>query len=116
MRLRTQEMNEKKLIDDILENFDFEKCQQTMNMLNWTWHDNRFVTVDMLKNMASRLLRDAIDSVKEYKTSKTSTVSSGGLSATVIKNRYNHILSCHLDFILTTWDADNYGEFDNLKE
>ena len=53
-----------KMIDDIIENFDFDKVQRTMDYLGWNWAgDNglEYVTVDMLEKEARRLLRGAAD-------------------------------------------------------
>lgn len=117
MKLKAQEIAEKKLIDDVLNNFDFQRCQQTMEFLNWTWgFENRLVTVDMLKSRSYELLKETMTTVKTLNRSKYCTIATGGLSATSRKNKYNHILSCELNFILTSWDAEFYDEFDNSKK
>lgn len=64
-------------IEQIMENFDFEKVHKVMVALEWEWHFGRgasgIPSVYTLKEEASRLLSDAW-------MTKT-TVSTGGFSA-----------------------------------
>jgi len=50
-------------IQEILDNFDFDKVQSVMQHLNWRWSLGNNViqvpTVDELKDMAKQLLEDA---------------------------------------------------------
>ena len=71
-------LKENKMIDDIIENFDFFKCYSIMNVLNWKWRGDR-VTIEMLKSSAVNRLRSAIDGVKdkENKTSNEYSISVG---------------------------------------
>ena len=100
--------HEDKMIQDILENFDFLKCHLVMKSLNWVWGLHGTVpTVDMLKESAERRLRDAMDIAKKGKCTKsTYYVSSGGLKANAWSNRYGHIQGVNLEFVLTDWDSD----------
>jgi hypothetical protein len=53
-----------KMIDDIIENFDFNRVETVMEFLGWKWiGDNKLehVTVDMLKKEARRLLKGAAE-------------------------------------------------------
>lgn len=88
------------VIDDILDNFDFEKVHQTMVALNWKWAGYKEVpeVPDLRKFARTRL--------KEAYTRKT-TVSSGGFKATY--ERWSQVrFTLRLEFIVTDWDCDSY--------
>lgn len=100
------------MIENILENFNFEKCQRVMQFLNWKWGlQGHSVTKQMLRDSAVERLKDAIKYCKESERSSNTPcwVSSGGLKATAWKNNYGHIVSIQLEFILTDWEDD--GDF-----
>ena len=102
---------EYELIDEVIENFDFNKCHRVMKYLKWTWAFDRDVpTIDRLRESARKRIESAIDGIKKSK--KHSHLEgyfslSVGLKATVWKNRYGQITNIQLDFILTEW---NVGE------
>ena len=53
-----------KMIDEIMDEFDFNRIETVMEFMDWRWAgDNglEYVTVDMLKKEARRLLRGAAD-------------------------------------------------------
>ena len=50
-----------KMIEDIMENFNWNRVQYVMDYLDWKW-GGKYVTVTMLKKEAERLLRGAIES------------------------------------------------------
>ena len=99
---------ENKMINDILENFDFEKCRRAMRALNWTWAiEGTVPSIERLKKAAENRLRDSMDLAKKGKCSKsTYFVSSGGLKGNAWTNRYGHIEGIRLEFIITDWDSD----------
>ena len=50
-----------KIIDEILDEFDFERVHQTMKALNWTWHDTDGVpTIGDLRRQARTLLQELL--------------------------------------------------------
>jgi hypothetical protein len=50
-----------KIIDEILDEFDFERVHQTMKALNWTWVDTDGVpTIGDLRRQARELLQDLL--------------------------------------------------------
>ena len=111
--MTTINTKEYQLIHEIIENFDFEKCHIAMTLLNWKWAQiggARVPTIQELKDSAKQRLINAMDEIKttEYKMGLDSPfiVSSGGLKASVFKNRYNHITFAKLEFVLTDWDAE----------
>lgn len=109
LKMNQKEM-ETKMIQDVLENFDFTKCWMVMRTLNWGWgFSQETPSIFELKTSAEKRMRDAIEYCKQ--SSKISHhspcyVSSGGLKATVWKNMYNQIISVQLEFVLTDWDSD----------
>ena len=105
---KTQLDGENKMIEEILENFDFTKCHDVMHKLRWTWGlDNRVPDLQKLKDASVQRLRDAISIAKGGSSPHSTYFSwSGGLKATAWKNRYGHIEGLRLEFVLTDWDAD----------
>lgn len=83
-----------KAIDEILQEFDFEKVHKVMKFLKWQWaFTNGIPNIEDMKKLA----KDLLTRVCEEKTSCTGT---GGFTA----RRYEKgILS--LEFNVTTWDT-----------
>ena len=109
IKFNTPDDAEKHMIDNILEEFDFKKCESVMGFLNWRWAiSNGPVTVDMLKKSAVDRIQSAIGHCKKERTRSQAPCwsSSGGLKATVWKNNYGHITEIKLEFILTEWEHD----------
>ncbi len=99
---------ENKMIQDIIDNFDFRKCEIVMKELNWVWGFDRGVpTISMLEQSAVERLKSAMELAKEEKRPNTTYFSSsGGLKANAWVNRYGHIEGVRLEFVLTEWDSD----------
>ena len=103
---------EQELIDEVIENFNFEKCYLTMTLLNWKWGTaNGFMVpnVEDLKTSALERILSAINGSKENGRMTLNEVyysSSGGLKASVCKNRYNQITYINLEFVLTDWSSE----------
>jgi hypothetical protein len=49
-------MEYNKKIEDILDEFNFEKVHKAMEALDWTWHDSGVPTIAELRRSARRLL------------------------------------------------------------
>ena len=100
---------EYELIDEVIENFDFKKCHRVMKHLKWGWgFEEQVPTIDRLEESARKRIIGAIEGIKECKKHshlESYFSSSGGLRATVWKNRYGQITNIQLDFILTEWHA-----------
>lgn len=99
-----------KMISEILEEFDFEKVRRTMKALDWTWATvPGYPSIERLKETAEYLLRGSIDgaigcdNLKDYEPYQHST---GGFKAYCYRNRYKHITSLHLEFIVSEWETD----------
>lgn len=100
---------EQELIDGVMENFDFEECEKVMKYLDWKWaFSDNTPTIEELKESARDRIDSAIFGVKKSKESYQYNYSSasGGLQATVYRNRYNRITSITLEFVLTEWRQD----------
>jgi hypothetical protein len=98
---------ENKLIDDILNEFDFIICHKVMVHLNWSWFSiNGIPTIEDLKIRAKYLLREVIKLTKMNKESNYQTISTGGLKAVGYRNKSYKITDLKLEFILTEWTSD----------
>jgi hypothetical protein len=100
---------EEELIDEVLKEFNFGKCKSVMDHLRWGWgFDNQVPTIQELKKSARNRINTAIEGIKSDKTHsyrETYTCSSGGLKASVWKNRYGRISDIQLEFVLTDWST-----------
>ena len=99
---------ENRMINEILKEFDFEKCQKVMKHLQWSWFPETIApSIDRMKESARQRLRDAIDMAKKNKCSKSTYFSSsGGLRGNAWVNRFGQIEAVRLEFVLTEWDSD----------
>ena len=89
---------QRRLIDEVLDNFDFDKVKKAMDALNWIWIGCDGVpSIYDLRKKSRRLLKEAIKQ-NSYR------ISTGGFRA----GYSNNVLS--LDFIVTEW----YEELENL--
>jgi len=62
-------INKQKAIDNIIDNFNWEKVYNTMYALGWTWHDSggEVPTTEMLFRCAVDLLHDAYNRAEKEK-------------------------------------------------
>lgn len=72
-------------IPEVMERFDFEKVQRTIEFLNWKWaHDNRPPSVEELESEAYRQLHEVIRIYEERgRPASGMNVASGGFEARV---------------------------------
>jgi len=97
-----------KMIEGIIDNFDFNQVQHAMDLLDWKWR-GEYVTVDMLKETAKQLLRGAAESrLGEFKSEYYEigiVRGTGGLEAKAWCNETKtKIVALDLKFILESWD------------
>jgi len=93
------------LIDEIVECFDWERVQDTMQKLDWTWASSEGETpsIGKLISTASRLLRDVYDGAeKEQETHLSGT---GGFEAVCHVDK-DGMYRLELRFVVTSWDVD----------
>jgi len=92
-------------IDDIMDNFDFEKVHEAMNLLGWRWWTQETDSLEIpdiprLRKVARRLMQDAMGShMPSYSTG------TGGFQVDKTTEEGKVYLS--LSFVLTSWD--NYA-------
>ena len=102
-----------KMIDDIMDEFDFNRVETVMEFMDWKWAgDNGLerVTVNMLKKEARRLLRGAADArlggYKKTHWEQCIIHGCGGFQATAFcYEDKTKIVSLDLKFILEEWDV-----------
>lgn len=97
-----------KMIQSIMENFNWEQTQRAMDLLDWKWR-GEYVTEDMLKEEAERLLRGAMESrLGEFKSEPYEVAiinGTGGFEAKAwCDESKTKIVGLRLDFILNSWD------------
>ena len=97
------------MIAEIMEEFDFGKVQIAMEYLGWKWA-GQHVTMDMLKETAERLLRDAAKlRLNEYKDEywgEGIMAATGGFQAMAFCNESKtKIDMLDLKFVLAEWDS-----------
>jgi hypothetical protein len=107
---RSPEATKQKMIDEIIENFDFAKCHIVMKLLNWEWAGRGVPTIEDLKISAVNRLESAIKGALDKKDilplHSYYFSSTGGLKATAWRNRYGHLEAISLEFVLSEWDSD----------
>lgn len=101
-------INKQKAIDDIVDNFNWEKVHKTMEALDWTWHDSEdeTPTIGMLFRCAVGLLHDAYDGAERFKANYSART--GGFHARAIVDE-GEIYELRLTFEVTSWE---YNELD----
>lgn len=108
--INRKEFHVEQMIDEIIENFDFDRCQFTMEKLNWEWFPNGVPTLERLKNSARLRLKDVAKELSKKNNGLTSKdyyfSSSGGLKATGWRNRFGHVQALQLEFVLSEWQSD----------
>ncbi len=92
-------------IDDIMDNFDFDKVHEAMTLLGWRWVDHDTKAFDIphvseLRKRARRLMQEAMGShMPEY------SIGTGGFQ--VDKDTIEGKVYLSLSFVLTSWN--NYA-------
>lgn len=92
-----------KTIDDIMDNFDFDKVHDTMELLGWCWvdHDTKAFEiphVSELRKRARSLMKEAMASSRA-----SYGIATGGFQVDKITEEGGTYLS--LSFVLTSWDS-----------
>lgn len=92
-------------IQEIMDEFDWEKVHKTMLYLDWKWFGKGVPSVELLKNRARSLLEYSIDAIltsgkKKYKM----CTSTGGFEATARKYKDEDKIYMELKFVLVNWE------------
>jgi hypothetical protein len=90
-------MTEEQIIEDILDEFDFGKVKQTMEALQWVWHDaeHGIPTIGQMRKRARFLMKECMGH-QEFVTS------TGGFYA--FKRTYDEQPFYRLLFVVSEWD------------
>lgn len=91
--------NKDRIIQDIMENFDFGKVHKVMEFLDWTWWFNGVPSVDDLKDQAHSLLDEAWE--------KQQCVATGGFR--VAYERPNH--DGESPYLCLSFELDSWGSW-----
>ena len=100
------------MLEDIIDNFDFGRVQDTMFSLGWKWATCMGVpTIEELKEQAIRLLRDAselrLGGYKDTHHESPIMCATGGLEAKAwCDEDKTQIIGLELKFVLTSWDSE----------
>ena len=102
-----------KMIDEIMDEFNFAQVHNVMNYLNWKWVGEH-VTINMLREEAERLLHGAAETrLGKYKDAHWEQGiihGCGGFQAMAWCNEdKTKIIGLDLKFVLAEWDADLEG-------
>jgi hypothetical protein len=99
-----------RMVEDMLDGFDFSKVQRTMLALNWKWTfaEHLIPTEDELKVEAERLLRQAakgrLDEFEEYHWEVPITASTDGFEARAYCDESKtQISGLELVFVVSEW-------------
>lgn len=99
-----------KMIDEIMEEFDFDKVNKAMYFLNWKWA-GEYVTVEMLKETAEQLLRTAAklrlgDWIHEHWEQGIMSATGGLQAMAFCDEDKSKIVALDLKFVLADWDSE----------
>ncbi len=98
------------MINEVLAHFDFEKVNQTMIALNWTWYGKGIPTMQQLKEAAEHHMNSAIEQVLSPNNKEHHDVgwisASGGFKAMAWKTKKGKLKRIQLEFIVSEWDAE----------
>jgi hypothetical protein len=97
-------LNKQKAIDNIIENFNWEKVHETMVALNWRWWDseNAAPSIGALFRCATELLHDAYNRAEKEKCDCSSRT--GGFHAwATVDDETKEIIELRLAFEICNW-------------
>ena len=97
------------MINDIMDEFEFDKVYETMGALDWKWRGET-PSIEDLRETAESLLRGAAESrLGRYKEEHHHVAiinATGGFEAKAFCNKdKTKITGLQLDFIVTSWDS-----------
>lgn len=90
------------LIDEILDNFEFEKVHKVMTFLDWRWVGVLPDVAD-LRAQARKLLKECL----KFRGEKPRHIETGGFMAEYNLEEEDGYELLTLSFILNSWEVDN---------
>jgi hypothetical protein len=99
------------MIDQIIENFDFDKVVKVMYDLNWRWAKSKDTpTRKELVQCATSHLYSAIEQATDPNNKEHVDIGwisgSGGFKATAFRTKKWNLAQLHLDFVVTEWESE----------
>lgn len=108
MKIQHFNQTRNEIILEILNEFNFNKCLEVMNFLNWTWV-KEVLNIDLLKKISKEYLEDVWKKLHRVKEGYIS-ISSGGIKASGSWDQENNkVCWLQLEFIL----ENSYYENEN---
>lgn len=104
-------MKKEKKINEIMDNFDFEKVNDVMTKINWTWSNKGVPSIEQLKELALDMLNTAYDGVLKDETTKPHEsyhAACGGFEATAMKGNKGKVKYLSLHFYVTQWSHSEW--------
>ena len=100
-------ISKEKAIENIIENFNWEKVHKTMVALDWTWHDSEgeAPTIGALFNCAIKLLHEAYDGAERFKANYR-TGTGGFYARATVDEETKEIDELKLTFEVANWEYD----------
>lgn len=86
-------------IEEVMENFNFERVHSVMKYLKWSWHIEGVPSIEMIKNEAKRLLIEVYNSCHKYGENQWS-IATGGFQVVYKVNK-----GFSLEFVIESWDT-----------
>ncbi len=83
-------------IDEIMDNFDFQKVHTTMKALKWAWAGEGIPEIPSIKKQARRLLKDSLKN-------KTCNAT-GGFHVQYSSDENGEYV--HIMFVVADWDVE----------
>jgi hypothetical protein len=106
-----EKKSQQEMIDNIIDNFDFNRVMTTMDALHWRWRGSKDTpTKQELIDSALERLHSAIEQVlspdnKEHKDIGWISAS-GGFQAQAWKTKKGNLAKLQLEFIVSDWDVE----------
>ena len=91
-------------IDDIMDNFEFDKVHEVMEFLEWKWalDDGYCVpSINDLRRRSRQLIKDVVSNLER---NEECNVSTGGFTVRGWKSSDDGKIFLELSFVLTNWD------------
>lgn len=92
-------------INEIMDNFDFERVEKVMDCLEWNWgvgHDEHIPDIYEIRRFARQLLADTIIGLGHLIEDKSFSLGSGGFVAKAYRDG-----SLSLSFVVEEWDYNS---------
>jgi len=102
---------QQEMIDQIIENFDFDKVVKVMYDLNWRWAGSKDTpTRKELVQCATRNLHSAIEQATDPDNTEHADIGwisgSGGFQAQAWRTKKWNLAKLKLEFVISEWESE----------